>query len=605
MDEATRLKAEPARLPWDVCSHAGCAGEALDGGTCFVHATPAQQNRALERAFRSQSLTFTRGLRLDREVLDKIFEAFSIAGEVQRAVDWADFTLAVFTDRADFADVEFGVAIFREATFEAEASFSRSSFGRSAEFGRARFTSVSFEEATLAEASFSRAVFGRSARFSETRFEGPATFYRASFGDDASFFEATFAKEAEFDEAAFGEDASFSRATFGEQATFRDAVFDAEASFDEAVFGPEASFAGCHLHRECSFNRVVFGPGAILGPMLVTGLMRFERATIERPDRVEISAGAISWNKLSLPEGGTLRVRWAEVSFEEAAFTQPTIVSPFELPPDEAGTSRRSVSYERAVTAFLSGSRRVSAPPRLVSVRRADVSLLVLTDVDLAACSFVGAHNLDQLRLEGLVSFARAPTRFGRGRGRQAIAEEHRWRRRTGSARGWDPEPCHTALLDRNDDPSVLPLHISSLYRALRKSREDGKDEPGAADFYYGEMEMRRKSPATPFADRAILFLYWLVSGYGLRATRALASLLVTIVTAAVLFETWGTTCPGPCDDGFGKMLILSGQSVIGLIRPLDAGLTSVGEVVQLATRLLGPLFLGLTFLSLRARLKR
>jgi hypothetical protein len=27
---------------------------------------------------------------------------------------------------------------------------------------------------------------------------------------------------------------------------------------------------------------------------------------------------------------------------------------------------------------------------------------------------------------------------------------------------------------------------------ALRKSREDSKDEPGGADFYFGEMEMRR-----------------------------------------------------------------------------------------------------------------
>jgi hypothetical protein len=30
------------------------------------------------------------------------------------------------------------------------------------------------------------------------------------------------------------------------------------------------------------------------------------------------------------------------------------------------------------------------------------------------------------------------------------------------------------------------------LYRALRKGREDTKDEPEAADFYYGEVEMRR-----------------------------------------------------------------------------------------------------------------
>ena len=33
---------------------------------------------------------------------------------------------------------------------------------------------------------------------------------------------------------------------------------------------------------------------------------------------------------------------------------------------------------------------------------------------------------------------------------------------------------------------------IAGLYRALRKGREDTKDKPGAADLYYGEMEMRR-----------------------------------------------------------------------------------------------------------------
>jgi hypothetical protein len=36
------------------------------------------------------------------------------------------------------------------------------------------------------------------------------------------------------------------------------------------------------------------------------------------------------------------------------------------------------------------------------------------------------------------------------------------------------------------------------LYRALRKAREDAKDEPGAANFYYGEMEMRRHARPGP-----------------------------------------------------------------------------------------------------------
>jgi DNA invertase Pin-like site-specific DNA recombinase len=37
----------------------------------------------------------------------------------------------------------------------------------------------------------------------------------------------------------------------------------------------------------------------------------------------------------------------------------------------------------------------------------------------------------------------------------------------------------------------------SDIYRALRKAQEDKKNEPGAADFYYGEMEMRRHPSAS------------------------------------------------------------------------------------------------------------
>src|SRR5271154_4185370 len=97
--------------------------------------------------------------------------------------------------------------------------------------------------------------------------------------------------------------------------------------------------------------------------------------------------------------------------------------------------------------------------------------------------------------------------------------------------------------------PGMLdPGQIAGLYRALRKGREDVKDEPGAADFYYGEMEMRRH--ARPLSDgkldrhsaatsgggveRGILTAYWLVSAYGLRAARAVAAPAVVTMLLAV-----------------------------------------------------------------------
>ncbi|MFD3682614.1 hypothetical protein [Streptomyces sp. NPDC058613] len=56
------------------------------------------------------------------------------------------------------------------------------------------------------------------------------------------------------------------------------------------------------------------------------------------------------------------------------------------------------------------------------------------------------------------------------------------------------------------------------MYRALRKAFEDSKNQPGAADFYYGETEMRRHDrTATSSAERGLLHAYWMVSGNGLR----------------------------------------------------------------------------------------
>jgi hypothetical protein len=84
-------------------------------------------------------------------------------------------------------------------------------------------------------------------------------------------------------------------------------------------------------------------------------------------------------------------------------------------------------------------------------------------------------------------------------------------------------------------------------------SREHAKDEPGATDFYYGETEMRRhargqadssEGEARGRVDRGGLAAYWLVSGYGLRAWRALAWLAGMTVAFAFAFHVVGFIVP-------------------------------------------------------------
>ena len=206
------------------------------------------------------------------------------------------------------------------------------------------------------------------------------------------------------------------------------------------------------------------------------------------------------------------------------------------------------------------------------------------------------------------------------------IAEERAWR----AEEGWNGWQAPASRME--PDPTLRPLQIAALYRALRKGLEDSKDEPGAADFYYGEMEMRRHG-AVSRPERTVLWLYWAVSGYATRAWRALAALMLIIAVATVTIAAAGFEAPTTppvqlqvAPDGtllardvqprtlarpsFGEELLpaltYSAENATLVFRGRDESpLTSVGRWCQILLRLLGPALLGLAVLSLRGRVKR
>jgi hypothetical protein len=235
------------------------------------------------------------------------------------------------------------------------------------------------------------------------------------------------------------------------------------------------------------------------------------------------------------------------------------------------------------------------------------------------------------LRIEGAPLFART-TGWWRAR-RKCLAEEQQWRaHRPGRWRpgGWYPQACRPPASPKAETPGVLtPARLAALYRDLRKGREDAKDEPGAADFYYGECEMRRHDPETPRAERLVLWLYWLLSGYALRAWRALAALVVVVVLAGVVLAFWGFPSATPSfrpaavdrggalvyqqqpsdpPPGLGRLpdaIRFSARSATALLRGPDRLLTPVGEWLDIGLRFAGPLLLGLAVLSVRGRVRR
>lgn len=121
-------------------------------------------------------------------------------------------------------------------------------------------------------------------------------------------------------------------------------------------------------------------------------------------------------------------------------------------------------------------------------------------------------------------------------------------------------------------------------------------------------MEMRCYSHSTPSTERLIIRLYWMISGYGLRAIRALLSLAMLIAVFALLLELVGFR--HHFHPSYLDSLLYATQSVLSLSLKgsgdmTNAALTRWGEVLHIILRIAGPGLIALALLSVRNRIKR
>ena len=103
--------------------------------------------------------------------------------------------------------------------------------------------------------------------------------------------------------------------------------------------------------------------------------------------------------------------------------------------------------------------------------------------------------------------------------------------------------------------------------------------------------------------ERVILTAYWIVSGYGLRAWRAVACLAVVTAILAFAFYRVGFSVP-PRPDSYWTSLLYAFRATLSLTDS-EVKLTAWGELLQGVLRLTGPVLLGLALLALRGRVKR
>ncbi|WP_405407146.1 pentapeptide repeat-containing protein [Streptomyces decoyicus] len=417
------------------------------------------------------------------------------------------------------------------------------------------------EHPRIGTARFDGASFTGPARFDETTFSHSASFDKATFTHAASFDRVTFAGLAAFNQTTFTYSVWFNGATFTGAAAFGQATFTGDAHFCGACFTDAVQFPGATFTRDVTFAVARFEAAKWLGPLVCGGEVKLDHAVFETPVTMMISAGELLLRRTRWRASAALRLRFSEVDLAGAVTEYPVTVAAEPIPFTGPG--------EVALSEEVLGGR--DAGVRVRNLSGVDAAQLALTDVDLSECRFVGAVHLDQLRMDGRTTFSRPPIGWHRRRliplrwsRRRTLAEEHHWRATTvrqhtpgqePSAHEWQPGPHHPDL-----SPTPGPETLAALYRQLRKALEDGKNEPGAADFYYGECEMRRHDcTGTPWAERALLTTYWAVSGYGLRASRALASLTAAMIVTLAVMMLWGLPTRAPKPETTGRQ-VAAGQ---------------------------------------------
>lgn len=537
---------------------------AITDAECLAHAPPNERERVLGGVPDGQELTFTRGLTIDDSLLGELVARAASADTERPTLVGADFSRATFVDVTAFKQISFARgASFEGAVFEQPVFMTDCSFGGDAYFSRARFRSNAF--------------------FGYTRFTS-GTFERASFERGADF------SGCEFD---------------------------------------SLSLYGTQSRGTLSLPAVVIHDEASIGPVFSADGIRLDGSHFQGVATIEVAARELTCMATTFDRAVLIRARRALVVLDHAVFRQPSALAA------NVGV------FERAPADYDQGDLFDEAPlkdlglphePSLVSLDLVDASRLSMSGVNLSTCLFRGARNLDALRIEGSRTFGRTPTgvRFAWAwppvrwwTRRHVVADEAVWRTatqpkepdrqyherettRTNNEAMWR-QPVPIGLLsDRSYgfvSASVAsdPASIADIYRSLRKADENAGNEAGAADFYYGEMEMRRASADCPPSERLLLFLYWLVSGYGLRASRALVALVITIFVFALGLRAWGFTSPTTLTSA----LIYSTNATVSLLRAPQRDLTDTGQVMDIALRLIGPLLFGLILLAIRGRVKR
>lgn len=530
---------------WTRCRTQGCRGSAIcDKGTCYSHSDDEARTRHSERA-------------ISGEFLDLCGNEISV-GLWQSAVDsvrlnerpiavpivclGARFTSPIRMERVTFArDLSFAGAIF-EHGFSAD----HCDFDGGLDISYAE-TGGEFRDCCIADLN---------AEFSDA--ERPHFNFRNC--TMTGRVNARGARGFQLEECVIQKTCDLSMLDTS-YLSLRSSEFHGDVNLADTMIS--------YLNMESS----QFFSSSSIGPV-AAGYADLQSAQFKRRAHLTLTASRLNMRGCSFHEGGRVECSRAELDLTGMAVAGPLLIT---------GSEGASVK----------------------AIENADCGHLTLSSLDLTTCRFYASHDLQDIVLEPTVSLSPVPG--GIRSQRRCIADEISWRAKNSHwrAKDWSsllptPENQRVHHPSAAETPALTPAQVASVYRSLRKSVEAQSDEPGACDFYYGEMEMRRHDYTKSAWERVLIWAYWLISGYGLRGFRSLLWLLILLAAGSLLMNEFGLKGP----HSLPASIVAAAQSIIpGL--SVSARLTDNGSALEIVLRIFGPVLLALTALALRNRIRR
>jgi len=362
-------------------------------------------------------------------------------------------------------------------------------------------------------------------------------------------------------EVTVEEESIFSGATFEGEVYFSQVTFEESVDFSEVTFKESVDFHRATFEREVYFSQVTFEES-----------VDFSEATFK--ESAAFSKAQFSGNDTSFSEA---QFRGEETSFSGAEFASGQ--TSFQKATFKGTVGFSEATFKEKVTFWGTKENRV---------------------FDTQAWVWFHASRIEKPELLTFNTVLLHPSWFINADVRKVDFTDVNWYGMPGG-----PECTldgEIGSLTRRDIESPYAL-LSQACQRLSANAEENREYPLANEFLYWSMDALRKEDWRSFGP--IRNLYWLLSGYGVRARRAFFVLL-GIWAAFTLLYILVPSSPfsGFSFSAFGEAIVYS-LGALARLNPEPKPDPSWFQFLVTVEGLVGPLQIGLLLLAIRRQVIR